>query len=294
MKKVIFCDVDGTLIGYEMKISEPVRKAIKQLKEKGIDFVLSTGRTYRDIEVLDLKVPAICSNGAQIVDSMGEKESIGIINNEDAVRIIEHLKSCNHTFRISTEENNVIEEDLNMLNIFLQLSMKEKHLTLTTEVLLQRINEYYRNIYANSIKTKDILRYIKNFTGKIIKIEVFSADEKVFIDLKQDLCQYEQYNVFSSHFASLEIVNKDSNKGSAINKFMDINYSNEKVTRTFAIGDGLNDLDMFRVVDETFAMEDGNEELKKIAKHIIPCVMDDGILKAFKIIEEETINYAIN
>ena len=50
MIKIIFFDVDGTLISKERSyISEKVLVALKQLKEQGIKLFIATGRHYLEL-----------------------------------------------------------------------------------------------------------------------------------------------------------------------------------------------------------------------------------------------------
>lgn len=44
-------------------------------------------------------------------------------------------------------------------------------------------------------------------------------------------------------------------------------------------GDGINDIEMFRVADECYAVENAVDELKDIATGIIGCNDDDSVAK---------------
>ena len=49
--------------------------------------------------------------------------------------------------------------------------------------------------------------------------------------------------------------------------------------RVVVFGDGENDMDMFQMADESYAMENAVEELKEIATDIIGSNNDDGVAK---------------
>ena len=51
---------------------------------------------------------------------------------------------------------------------------------------------------------------------------------------------------------------------------------------TLAIGDGLNDIEMFDFCETGIAMGNAKEDLKKIADYVTDSVSDDGLFKAFK------------
>lgn len=48
MIKLIASDMDGTLVSSNHKISEADARAVKKAQEKGIEFIITTGRSYED------------------------------------------------------------------------------------------------------------------------------------------------------------------------------------------------------------------------------------------------------
>lgn len=48
MIKLIASDMDGTLVSNDHAISEANSKAIKMAQNKGIEFIITTGRSYED------------------------------------------------------------------------------------------------------------------------------------------------------------------------------------------------------------------------------------------------------
>ena len=73
MKPIIFSDIDGTLLNSQGKISPGTLAAIRTLEEKGIPFVISSGRGPTGIyPILDEKDPIpesyhfeVCSAGLE-------------------------------------------------------------------------------------------------------------------------------------------------------------------------------------------------------------------------------------
>ena len=47
--RIVFSDLDGTIVGDDNKISCATISIIKDLKEKGIPFIPCTGRSYTDM-----------------------------------------------------------------------------------------------------------------------------------------------------------------------------------------------------------------------------------------------------
>ena len=66
--KLIASDIDGTLLNSKLQVSPENIIAIKTMIEKGIFFVPSSGRTYREMpdvikEIAEIRY-FICSNGS--------------------------------------------------------------------------------------------------------------------------------------------------------------------------------------------------------------------------------------
>ena len=72
-----------------------------------------------------------------------------------------------------------------------------------------------------------------------------------------------------------DIANIESDKGNAIKEFCKINKIDIK--DTIAIGDGLNDIDMFKTAGYSVAMENAHPNLKKVANEITDTNDNDGV-----------------
>ena len=51
---------------------------------------------------------------------------------------------------------------------------------------------------------------------------------------------------------------------------------------TIVFGDYLNDYEMFNCAEETYALENSHEDIKKIAKHIIPTNDEFSVIHELK------------
>jgi hypothetical protein len=70
--KLVACDLDGTLLGHDLKFSPRVHAAITQALERGVIVTLATGRgaspTDQFAAELGLSAPLVCLQGGQIYD----------------------------------------------------------------------------------------------------------------------------------------------------------------------------------------------------------------------------------
>ena len=69
---LLISDMDGTLLTHEKQISKENLEAIRRFEKAGGHFTIATGRSaasvFRFIDLLQLQLPAIIHNGAQIYD----------------------------------------------------------------------------------------------------------------------------------------------------------------------------------------------------------------------------------
>ncbi|MBM7111658.1 HAD family hydrolase [Brevibacillus laterosporus] len=67
--KVIFFDMDGTLLNEQKQIPEDTREALRQLQESGIHTVIATGRSPFHVRELaeDLGIDTLVYRGKPIV-----------------------------------------------------------------------------------------------------------------------------------------------------------------------------------------------------------------------------------
>ena len=73
--KIVFTDLDGTLLDHETYSFEPARPALEQLKERGIPLVLASSKTAAEMapiaEAIGIDDPMIVENGAGVVNLPG-------------------------------------------------------------------------------------------------------------------------------------------------------------------------------------------------------------------------------
>ena len=70
MIKIIASDLDGTLL-YNGHLSENNYRAVKQLQDNGIEFVVASGRNITEVKMLDFKdieCSKVLINGTIVVD----------------------------------------------------------------------------------------------------------------------------------------------------------------------------------------------------------------------------------
>ena len=125
------------------------------------------------------------------------------------------------------------------------------------------VNDLLAAVTPDDQITKITLSYRKDFSAEL---------EKEF-----NKHHTEKIHCTSSGFGLLDIVPYSVNKGSALQYFL--RYFDAKPSELIAFGDGMNDKEMLELAGYSYAMENAEPALKKIAKYEAPSNNTDGVLE---------------
>ena len=258
-------DLDGTLLNSQAELSDYTVNTINSLIEKGMYFTYATARTEYSAgsitEKLNISVPCIANNGAEIYDRKSgryvRKFDIPI---DAAARIIDAFA-----------ENNV--------GMFMFKFRGEKLGTCYSDNLNELMQEYVRTRSKTDQplwKCTDLhsendgsVVYLTS-TGdyeKLLPIERIAASVKGL-----DHVFYE--DTYTGKYY-LEIFSENASKANGL-KFLREEYGFDKIV---AFGDNLNDLSMFKAADVKIAVGNAKDELKKAADFVIGTNDEDGVAK---------------
>lgn len=273
MKKLVFFDIDGTLVTRNNHIPKSTIEAIEQLKLNGNIPVIATGRApilIREIsEILNIN-SYISMNGQYVVH---EGEVI---------------------------YSNPI--DMNLVDKVVEVAIERRD-----GILLSTSDEIIANSLISLVNRGSLYTFLKGLVGIIperVKVKLWNrlmkkAPEKVDYENKdiymininanqEEELEYEK--IFAKHLnftraneMSMDIINKGTTKATGAEKIMSalgINHQN-----TFAFGDGLNDMEIINFVGTGVAMENGFDELKAVADFVTDSVFDHGIANGLKKLE---------
>ena len=95
MKKILFCDMDGTIIDLDGLLYPRIKRKWKSYIQAGHLFAFNTGRNYeealRSTDKLDLYYDyLVLNNGAHIVDRNDQELFKRVISKQAGIDIIEH------------------------------------------------------------------------------------------------------------------------------------------------------------------------------------------------------------
>ena len=252
--RLIAADIDGTLVPFGGKMREKSTKTIRSLSEEGYIFVLATGRPYAGVKDIIkgcalFSNPVIVYNGAEIY--VGEN------------RVYSCVLPVSVSEKICAEGRKVNAEVICWADGKLYAEKESSFLT-----------EYVSISKVAPIIVKDVSSLAKcGVTKYLYMVEedrVKPLTEKMRFALPS-------VNVYSSRKRLIEFVPKECSKAEALKKVCKIVGVDK--SRTVAIGDGENDIDMLKFAALSIAPENASDEVKREADIVCKSVDDDGVGK---------------
>lgn len=270
MKTLHVTDLDGTLLNSNSSISEYSKNIINGLVEKGMLFTYATARSLTSASVvakgLSTEIPIIAYNGAFIVEpSDGKILSSNFITEEQKEFLKETFQKNNVsplvyayvdgvekvTWRTATENEGIRH--------YLNVRKGDKRFNPLTEEEADRLY-LGDSFYYTCIGEKEELQPV---------YEALKDNEAFNVLFHQEIYRTEYW---------CEILPKKATKANAIAELKKL----WGCDRVVSFGDAENDIPMFEISDECYAVENAVEELKKIATGIIGSNEEDGVAKWLK------------
>jgi len=272
MIKAIFCDIDGTLLNNDGFISTHTVDMIKQAEEKGIKFIISSGRSFIALlpiyELLGHVVPSICVLGADYYD-------------ENQIRIIHNPIS-------KTSVKKIYELSLQHQNYGLSgFGGDEFYISVPIKDFLW--NVYKLTELPTSGKMYHWIRFIQHVNSvddflsiDIEKLEFHFESEAKLNEMVNELKKLDDINISISTKTNIEITSSNATKGKMVKTICDYyHYSYDDIV---TIGDSGNDLSMLKGFKHSIAMGNAHEDVKKECSYVTLDNDHDGVAKVIEYI----------
>lgn len=252
--KILFLDIDGTILKPDHTYDVSTKEAISQLQSQGIEVFICTGRPLH--EVMEL------AEELQVDSYIGYNGAYAIYQNETIIDAPMDTQSIEQFLQIAEENNHEMVLYTNGKNYFTSLNQPVVKKFIDTFQLNH--NELYTNETADQ-------------TLGVTVMNVSPSEEKIY-EIEPNL-RMSQVNIDGIE-NSYDIIRTNVNKGEAVDRILDrLNITKEQA---IAFGDGMNDKEMLLSVEEGFAMENGAPELFQYAKHTTSSVTNSGIFNGLK------------
>lgn len=250
-KKIVFFDIDGTLLDHEKKLPASTKKALDELKNNGVFVAIATGRAPFMFENLreELEIDSFVSFNGQYVVFENEVIYQNPLDPNELEMLLNESKKNNHplvfmtekTMKASVKHHPYIEESLGTLNF----SHPDEDASFYVN----------RNIYQSLLFCEEL------------------KEQNYKID-------YPSFDFVRWHSYSVDVLPSGGSKAEGIKQL--IARLGFEMKDVYAFGDGLNDIQMLQTVGTGVAMGNGVLEAKKHAKFITNDVAENGIWNGLK------------
>ena len=263
MSTLYVSDLDGTLLLSEQCLSPFTAEAINSLVKKGVNFTFATARSIvtakKVILGLEVKIPMILHNGSFIVDSETEKRVVeNIFDEEASAEVLREL--------LAADIHPIVYTLIDGEEKFLYLESRIN--SFTDEFIKTRWNDIRRRPAENEEEMYLGRRYYFTCIDEKEKLEPF------YLKYKEKFHCIFQRDIYSGDWW-LEFLPLTASKSAAVLQLKEM-LGCDKVV---CFGDAKNDIDMFRISDECYAVANACEELKAIATGVIGDNNSDSVAK---------------
>ncbi|GIJ95452.1 hypothetical protein CAPN001_00210 [Capnocytophaga stomatis] len=261
--KIIFSDVDGTLLNGERTLSEMTISEVKRVKDK-IPFVLVSSRMPKQMSYLQkmldtLDLPVIAYNGALVLD-----EGNVLHSTEINLELIEKIVSYNEQKFNNKIHISLYHNDLWYAPEYDFWAMREENNTKAKPEILSN-----REVLAEW-KKQNIGAHKLMLMGDQVLIE------QMFSHLNENFS--EKLHIYRAKDTYIEVADVKVSKLTGINVLLNQKYAYD-LKEVMAFGDNYNDMEMLQGVGYGIAVANAREEVKKIAYGLTFHHKEDGVAK---------------
>lgn len=257
--KMIVTDLDGTLLNKESKVPLTNIKALELIKEKGIEFVIASGRSFYSLDYftasIGLKGAGNCGIGFNgcVVYKNNDYEILHqvLLGNRLMHEITDKLKAFDSEFFAYASNGKLLAENLESDNF------KAYHaLTKNPYTEIPSLDTYEEDIYKI---------FVRDSNEKLRKIY------KSMGEWTEGKC-----NMFFSADNLMEFTSPSATKGNAL-KFL-AQYKGIDLSEVVAMGDNYNDMSMIQYAGVGVGMANAVPELKQSADYVTKADCNEGAL----------------
>lgn len=254
--KLIASDVDGTLLPEGTSALNPkYYDIIRELKKKGIVFVVASGRQYHSVrtvfEPVEEDVYFIADNGAHILKGT-ETISCNTIPRKTVEKIVAYVRTLPDSFMLFSTPSGAYTDCKN-------------------QAFIKKNEEGY---HIKMIQVEDIL----TVTDSVMKIALCCEQlDAVDVAPPAEALFGKEASVMVSGAHWVDFMAKGMDKGGALKKLQKM--LGIKKEQTMAFGDNINDMTLLQSAKESYAVQNARPALKEKAKYIIGSATEDAVLK---------------
>lgn len=269
MGKIVFIDVDGTLVDYTNNLPNSAVMAIRHARKNGHKVYICTGRSKAEVysEIWDIGLDGMLGGNGSYVEDQGQVLMHQLITMEQCRHVVDWLRGRQMDFYL--ESNNGLFGSENFEEGALEAirkysSRKGKNTDMT-------VRDAFPNMIFGGILYRD----------DVNKISYVLRSYQDYLDSIEEFPDLEPGTWGGAGETALfgDLGVKGVSKKNAVDRLL--KHLGAKREDTIAFGDAKVDIPMFEACAFSVAMGSGGEECKMAADYVTDAVEKDGLYKAF-------------
>ena len=248
--KIIFFDLDGTLVNKEFILSQSVIEGVNAIRKLGYRISIATGRSQESakkfLKMLEIEEKAVVHNGSVIVDKNFDYQVIDTLEDEIIRQVVDFHTQSPLSFKIHFPDSRIIKS--------------------SKKIWQGEGVHFIEGEIIENLQTIDL--------QGVVKIVFFEEAEKID-KLRESLEATINTKFLRTHLNHIEILPANISKAKGIKRFLeDEDFGMEQV---IGVGDNENDLEMVGEVGLGISTGDEYPQLQKISKHHFVNLSGEGI-----------------
>lgn len=271
MGKIIFLDVDGTLVDYENRLPDSAVIAIRKARENGHRVYICTGRSKSEVyqNLWDIGLDGMIGGNGSYVEDNGHVVMHKLISKDQCISVVDWLHSRKLEFYLESNSGLYASEKFEVRG----------------EPIIKEYSKRKGNSEADKITIRaafpELIFGGELYRDDLNKISYILDSYQDFLDTKVAFPNLQSGTWGGKGEEALfgDLGLKDITKATAIKHLL--KYLGADVSQTIAFGDAKVDISMLEFCAYGVAMGSGGTEIKQIADYITDDVDKDGLYKAF-------------
>ena len=269
MSKILFIDVDGTLVDYTNHLPESAVTAIRKARANGHRVYICTGRSRAEVysNIWGIGIDGMIGGNGSYVEDHDTVVMHQLITKEQCRHIVDWLHGRGLEFYLESNSGLYASENFEMAALpALQEYTARKGRDADVTV---------RGIFPEMLFGADLIRSDLN------KVSYMLNSYKDYLDAQAEFPDLQNGTWGGAGETALfgDIGVKGITKARAIHALL--SYLGADISDTIAFGDAKIDIPMFECCAFGVAMGSGGEEIRACADYVTDDVDKDGLYKAF-------------
>ena len=257
--KIIFFDLDGTLVDHNFFLSPEIINAVKKIHNLGLRVSVATGRSQdsakKFLDLLQIREKVVVHNGSVVLNCDKTFKVLRTIEDKLIKELIQFHQKQDISFKLHFADSRIIKSN------FKKWPGEGQH--------------FVEGEVVQNLENLD-------FSG-VVKIVFFESDEKIQ-QLKNNLPRDLKVRFLRTHLKHIEILHSNISKSTGILYIAKEN--NLEPSEIIAVGDQENDYEMIRDAGLGITVGEVNEKLATVSDLNFPPLFNGGITQLVHFLEK--------